>query len=104
MHKFCKTYNVNQTLYPNLFSILKSLPDKWIFSDKHNPVLKHPGAILNRAANEIVQSFSKVLKALKMISITDGSNDMIDGTNNLLGEMTNLFGHFDSFQIGRASC
>lgn len=98
MNRYSKTYHINKTLYPNVFSVIKALPDKWIFCDKHKPELRHPGAILNRATDEIVEYFLRVLKGLDILSAMTDIKEKGNGAKELLQDMANLFGHFDSFQ------
>jgi len=98
MNKYQKTFNRNKTLYPNVFSVIKALPDKWVYGDKHTPKLRHPGAILNRATEEIIGSFIKVYKALSDLKIAVSVTDKQSAVSTLMQETATLFGHFDSFQ------
>jgi len=98
MNKYSKTYNADKTLYPNLFSVLKALPDNYYLGEQHTPHIRHPGGILNRAADEVVDSFIKVFGHLDALSASKDDTEKQKLSKDLLDDMSNLFGHFDSLQ------
>ncbi len=100
LKRYSKIYNANKTLYPNLFSFIKTIPEQWIFNSQHTPQLRHPGAILNRATSELVKSFDRLLIAYtNLLNLGDGDKILNSKeSDEILREQEVLFGHFDSFQ------
>ncbi|HOX41183.1 MAG TPA: hypothetical protein PK263_03240 [bacterium] len=98
MNKYSRTYNIDKTLYPNIFSVLKALPDEYFLGNSHAPSLRHPGGILNRATDEIIESFLSVLQKLDDLRTITEPKEKQENVKVLLRDMGGLFGHFDSFQ------
>jgi hypothetical protein len=98
MNKYAKNFNLEKTLYPNLFAVISGLPDEMLFFNNHQPQLRHPGAILNRATEEIEESFLKILTVLTNVHVEADSKKLLELRRSVLAEMATLLGHFDSFQ------
>lgn len=100
LNRYNITYNINKTLFPKVFSIVKALPGNYLYFESYDK-LKHPGSILNRATDEIVRSFNKLLLLYQNLFLVERKNGKVSDKNKLrefLDELQILIGHFDSFQ------
>lgn len=96
LQKYNKTFNTKKTLLPSVFSMIKALPDSYVYSKQYDN-MRHPGGILTRATEEIVNSMNNVLSFLRQVenSLQDNNNVI---PQELLTELQYLVGHYDSFQ------
>ena len=97
LKKYNKTYNIDKTLLPNIFSLLKAVPEDYLYF-KHYSGVRHPGGILVRATEEIVNSMNKILVTLPQVVEDLKADDRKAKSQELLAELQSLIGHFDSFQ------
>jgi hypothetical protein len=97
MNKYSKSFNLSKTFYPNLFSFINAIPDKWIYSAQYQPVLKHPGSVLSKSTEEIVISFNIAISKFDKLLVCNSSQEQDAISKELIKEMEILIGHFDSF-------
>ena len=97
LKKYNETFNVNKTLLPSVFSLLKAVPEDYLYFKKYS-ALRHPGAILVRSTEEIVVSMNKVLKYYYQTISKLKIDDKAVNQQDVLLELQTLVGHFDSFQ------
>ncbi|MCB9748290.1 MAG: hypothetical protein H6755_07765 [Candidatus Omnitrophica bacterium] len=99
IHQYNKTFSDTKSLYPRVFSVLRNLPQEVIYSSDYQPELRHPGAILNRATQEIVESMHKVLSVYNQFATPEffSGKSKPDDYENMLKETVILLGHADSF-------
>ena len=99
LKKYSKTFNFDKTLLPSVFSFIKALPEEYLYYNKYEKI-KHPGAILTRAIDEITTSFLKVLNLHDTLAVIDFKNDKKStnekGIREMLDAQQELIMHFDS--------
>ena len=98
MNKYTKQFSLAKSLYPKVYSVVKDLPNEYIYNENYSPSLRHPGAILNRATHEIIETFNKSLTSFGFLTTSDFSQNKVPRElDNILKLMEALFGYFDSF-------
>jgi hypothetical protein len=89
LKKYNKTYNIDKTLLPNIFSLLKAVPEDYLYF-KHYSGVRHPGGILVRATEEIVNSMNKILVTLPQVVEDLKADDRKAKSQELLAELQSL--------------
>jgi len=97
LKKYSKTFNSEKTLLPNIFLLIKSLPDQYFYFKRYDQ-LRHPGGILTRSTEEITKSMNRVFDFLPEVNDSIQKEEKNIKAQNLLAEIQYLIGHFDSFQ------
>jgi hypothetical protein len=66
--KYSKTFNKNNSLFPDVYHRLKQIPNEYLLHNIHNPPLRHPGAILSISFEDIIATIQQILNLLDSIN------------------------------------